>query len=120
MPHPDRLFHLTWLHHADSIRRHGLVPSHTPNRWAGKGALERSRGRLFLCDESRVPHWTMLIADGWCEWPAFADLIVVEVDARGLDLTADSAPGEDYDGDFWTTQVIDPARLSGFTVAVAH
>lgn len=107
------LYHVTWAGLLPSIRQHGLIPSHTPNAWVVDAANQRSRGRTFLCTQERAEYWAMTMADGYVRWRDGDDLVILAVDVAGLGLSADSAHGEDYDGDFWTDRPIGPERLGG-------
>lgn len=110
----DKLYHVTWECNVDSILKLGLVPNHTPNGWVMSGAKARRVGKTFLCTLKRAEYWRMTMYDGWAE-PPIPDpkmkIVFIEVDASGIDLTADEEVNEYYEGDFWTDQRIPPDRL---------
>jgi hypothetical protein len=58
-----------------------------------------------------MSEWEMVYSEGWVEWPENAKLVWLKVNVEGLSLTADS-PTEDYDGDFWTQDMISAERIS--------
>lgn len=111
------LFHLTWDCHVPSILRLGLIPSYRPNAWAMNAANERSRGKLFLCEEGRRANWYDVYFDDWLERPGWPDnpanLVWLAVEADGLSLNPDvsDSPNDDYTGDFWTTEPIPAHRI---------
>lgn len=110
-----RLYHLTWACHVESILRDGLIPSHRPNKFAFKAAVERSKGKLFLCRKSRKDYWLMTYQEGWVEEPndnKDERLVWIVVNCQGLDLKPDeSSENDDYTGDFYSRTTIPPDRI---------
>jgi hypothetical protein len=105
------LYHCTWSSNVPGIIVNGLVPNCNPNRWTSKSAIERSKGKNFLCDGFRRLYWTMTYEEGWAGRPDGPDVVLVwlEIDTTGLSLHPDD--DEDNFGDFWTTAVVSPDKI---------
>lgn len=119
------LYHMTWGHHLKSILKDGLIPNHKPNKWP-PGGQKRSKGKTFLCDESRMPYWEQEFGEGWAflvgdEFDKLDDpfsMVWLAVDVNGLVIAADDDydktqdSWDDYDGDYWVPYTIPPERIS--------
>jgi hypothetical protein len=108
------LYHLTWDCRVESILFRGLVPSYEPNKWVVRQAVERSVGKLFLCEASRKGFWYDIYSGDYAGWPnPAASLVWLRVDPSGLLLTPDVANNgvDDYAGDYWTADTIPPERI---------
>ena len=103
------LYHLTWDLRVPGIMENGLLPNEEPNKWAVADANERAKQGIFLCNRSRLDYWRMTYEDGWVEPPTpEARLVALSVRVPRAWLRADSAPGENYAGDFICRRPIPP------------
>lgn len=108
---PLTLYHLTWDCHVPTILAEGIRPNHRPNGWKLRAAVDRSRGKTFLCDEGRMAYWQMTYEDGWVDLPTEeAELVWLKVNVTELALFGDE-PAEEYQGDYWTDAVIPAERV---------
>lgn len=108
------LYHVTWGQYVESILASGLIPNFHPSRWKFAAARERSQGKLFLCTADRRPYWQMNYEEGWVDPPEGPfQLVWLEIDAAGLDLSPDVADNgvDDYTGDFWFAGPIPADRI---------
>ena len=107
------LYHLTWDFLVPSIMRTGLVPNHTPNKWAVPAANTRSKAGAYLCSKERADYWRMTYQDGWVKKPKLgAKLVCLKVLVPRLWIRADHAKGENYGGDFVCHRTIPPQNIS--------
>lgn len=111
------LYHGTWGVNLKTIREKGLIPNYHPNWWPS-GGLMRSKEAVYLCEDWRRAYWEEQLYDSGCWVPdlkSYIDkgkVVWLRILVTDLKIEKDSAPGENYDGDWLFRGIIEPWRIS--------
>jgi hypothetical protein len=108
----EPMYHITWQKRLSRIQRDGLLVggSVQGNRWMG-GAATRARchGRIFLTCADRIDYWSTQMAENLTPPARGGTLVLLEIDATGLELSLD----HEYPGDYIMSQAIPASRIRG-------